>query len=485
MQLFWDIVVYLNYFILGFLILQSLIHLLQLLFAYIEVRYFRQTSPRTDPWWMLTSGVSMPISILVPAYNEAETIVQNVRSMLSLHYPEFEVIVVNDGSTDKTMAEIIEGLDLRPVERAWHMEVPCADVRGLYGNPENYPRLLVVDKANGGKADALNAGINLSRFPLFCAVDADSLLDHDSLLQVMRPFVEEPEEMIAVGGRLSIVNGCKVRAGQVVEIGLPRQLFPLLQSIEYIRAFLMARLAWSRLNAMLIISGAFGLFKRSSAIKVGGYSTDTVGEDMEFVVKLHRYYREQGIPYQMRYVPDSVCWTQAPEGYRVLATQRRRWQRGMLQTLWKHRTMVFNPMYGRVGIVGMGYFFFMDVVAPLVELCGYILVPLSWYLGRINTEFFYAYAAITIAYGVFLSTGALLLDMLVTRTVRARDLLVLTISAILENFGYRQWNNWWRLEGFYEFFTRRTEWGAMPRQRHSESIPESELDSEDSESSPD
>ena len=466
MDLFWSAIVYLNGFILAFLLFQSLLHLLQLFFAYIEVRYFRQSSPRTDPWWLLTSGVSMPISILVPAYNEAETVVENIRSMLSLHYPEFEVIVVNDGSTDDTLKTMIDGLKLKPVDRAWHQEVPHADVRGLYGNPD-YPRLLVVDKLNGGKADALNAGINLSRYPLFCAVDADSLLDHDSLLQVMRPFVEEPEEMIAVGGRLSIVNGCKVDSGQVVEIGLPKKLFPLLQSIEYIRAFLMARLAWSQLNAMLIISGAFGLFRRSAAVKVGGYSHDTVGEDMEIVVKLHRHFRENNIPYQMRYVPDSVCWTQAPESYSVLATQRCRWQRGMLQTLWKHRAMMFNPSYGRVGVLGMGYFFLMDVVAPIIELFGYILVPISWYYGRVSTEFFLAYAAITIAYGVFLSTGALLLDMLVTRTVRARDLAVLTISAILENFGYRQWNNWWRLEGFYQFFGQRKDWGAMPRIKHS------------------
>jgi len=468
MDLFWKVIEYTNYFILAFLLLQSVIHLLQLFFAFIEVRYFRHTAPRTDPWWMLTSGVSKPISILVPAYNEAETIVENAKSMLSLHYPEFEVIVINDGSTDGTLEEIKRGLNLKPVDRAWHMEVPCADVRGLYGSDE-YPRLLVVDKENGGKADALNAGINLSRYPLFCAVDADSLLDHDSLLQVMRPFVEEPEEMIAVGGRLAIVNGCKVDSGQVVEVGLPKKLFPLLQSIEYIRAFLMARLAWSRLNAMLIISGAFGLFKRAAAIKVGGYSNDTVGEDMEIVVKLHRYFREHNIPYQMRYVPDSVCWTQAPEGYSVLATQRCRWQRGMLQTLWKHRTMIFNPMYGRVGIVGMGYFFFMDVVAPIVEILGYILVPLAYLNDRVSFDFFLAYMAITFAYGVFLSTGALLLDMLVTRTVRARDLAMLTVSAIMENFGYRQWNNWWRLEGFYQFFTRRTDWGAMPRTKHEQS----------------
>ena len=464
MQFFWNTVVWLNGIILAFLLMQSLLHLLQLVFAYIEVRYFRHAAPRTDPWWLLTSGVSLPISILVPAHNEAETIVDNIRSMLSLHYPEFEVIVVNDGSTDATLKTMIDELKLKPVDRAWHPEVPHAKVRSLYGS-KIYPHLLVVDKDNGGKADALNAGINLTRYPLFCAVDADSLLDHKSLLQVMRPFVEEPEEMVAVGGRLSIVNGCEVRAGQVVKIGLPRTVFPLLQSIEYIRAFLMARLAWSRLNAMLIISGAFGLFKRSAAIKVGGYSLDTVGEDMELVVKMHRYLRENKVEYQMRYVPDSVCWTQAPDSYSVLATQRRRWQRGMLQTLFKHRTMLFNPAYGRIGVLGMGYFFVMDVVAPLVELCGYILVPFSWWFGRISTEFFFAYAAITIAYGVFLSTGALLLDMLITRTVRARDLAVLTLSAILENFGYRQWNNWWRLEGFWQFLMNRKDWGAMPRQK--------------------
>jgi cellulose synthase/poly-beta-1,6-N-acetylglucosamine synthase-like glycosyltransferase len=328
-----------------------------------------------------------------------------------------------------------------------------------------FPRLLVVDKDNGGKADALNAGINLSRFPLFCAVDADSLLDHDSLLQVMRPFVEEPEQMVAVGGRLRIVNGCKVNSGQVVEVQLPKQVFPLLQSIEYIRAFLVARLAWSRLNAMLIISGAFGLFKRSAAISVGGYSRDTVGEDMEIVVKMHRHFIENRQDYQMRYVPDSVCWTQAPDSYRVLGTQRCRWQRGLLQTMWKHRGMIMNPSYGRVGMLGMGYFFFMDVIAPLIEFFGYIIIPLTWYYERVSTEFFVAYAALTVTYGVFISTGSLLLEMLVTKTVRARDLAMLTLCAVVENFGYRQWNNWWRLQGFWQALAKRTDWGSMPRKK--------------------
>jgi cellulose synthase/poly-beta-1,6-N-acetylglucosamine synthase-like glycosyltransferase len=448
----------------AFLLVTSAIHLLQLILAFFELMHHRRSAPLTDPWFMLTSGVSLPISIIVPAYNEAETIVDNIRSLLLLHYPEFEVIVVNDGSTDETMAEIKAGLGVTEVNRAWHMEVPTEKVQAVYGCVE-FPRLLVVDKDNGGKADALNAGINLSRFPLFCAVDADSLLDHDSLLQVMRPFVEEPEQMVAVGGRLRIVNGCKVNSGQVVEVQLPKQVFPLLQSIEYIRAFLVARLAWSRLNAMLIISGAFGLFKRSAAISVGGYSRDTVGEDMEIVVKMHRHFIENRQDYQMRYVPDSVCWTQAPDSYRVLGTQRCRWQRGLLQTMWKHRGMIMNPSYGRVGMLGMGYFFFMDVIAPLIEFFGYIIIPLTWYYERVSTEFFVAYAALTVTYGVFISTGSLLLEMLVTKTVRARDLAMLTLCAVVENFGYRQWNNWWRLQGFWQALAKRTDWGSMPRKK--------------------
>ncbi len=471
MEAFWTILVWGNGLVLAFLIIQNGIHLAQMALAFMEIRHHAHRAARTDPWWLLTSEVALPISILVPAHNEAETIVENIRSMLSLHYPEFEVIVVNDGSTDQTMQVIIDGLGLAPIDRAWHQEVPHGKVRCVYGSKE-YPRLVVVDKENGGKADALNAGINLSRYPLFCAVDADSLLDHDSLLGAMRPFIEEPEEMIAVGGRLCVVNGCKVRSGQVVQYGLPKQLFPLLQGIEYIRAFLIARLAWSRLNAMLIISGAFGLFKRSAAVKVGGYSHDTVGEDMEIVVKLHRNYIESNIPYQMRYVPDSVCWTQTPQSYSVLARQRTRWQRGMLQTIWKHRSMLFNPSYGRIGVLGMGYFLLMDVIGPIIEFIGYFVVPVTWFADRVSNDFFFAYAALTITYGIFISTGSLLLEMLISRTVRARDIAMMTLCAIVENFGYRQWNNWWRVEGFWQFLSGKKDWGQMTRTQFQKSNPE-------------
>lgn len=259
------------------------------------------------------------------------------------------------------------------------------------------------------------------------------------------------------------MNGCTVKAGQVVDVALPARPLPLLQSIEYIRAFLIARLAWSRLGAMLIISGAFGLFRRSAAVQVGGYSHDTVGEDMEIVVKLHRHFRERNQPYQMRYVADSVCWTQAPETLAVLRRQRTRWQRGMMQSLAKHREMVFNRKYGPVGTLGMGYFFLFDIIGPIVELAGLVLVPFSFYVGEVTPQFFMAWLALSFTYGVFLSASSLLLEMMVTRTARARDLALLVMSSVLENFGYRQLNNLWRLEGIWQFLTGKQGWGAMQR----------------------
>ena len=452
----------LNVAVLVLLAAQCALYFWQLAIAGIELRRQRHRAPRTDPWWVLTSDVTLPISLLVPAYNEENTIVENVRSLLSLHYPEFEVIVVNDGSSDGTLQKIIAELELEPVQRVHQLAVAHQQIRGLYANPR-HPRLLVVDKGNGGKSDALNAGINLSRYPLFCAVDADSLLDHDSLLAIVRPFIEEPEEMIAVGGRIQIVNGCVVRAGQVVETGLPHQFLPLLQTVEYIRSFLIARLAWSRLNAMLIISGAFGVFKRSAAIKVGGYSHGTVGEDMEIVVKLHRYHREHGLKYQMRYVPDSICWTEAPQTFKLLRLQRTRWQRGMVQTLVKHRKMILNAAYGPAGTVGMGYLFIFDLVGPLVEFFGYLIIPFSYYQKVVPWDFFLAYLMLTFTYGVFLSVGSLLLELTLTRRARVRDLGLLTLAAIAENFGYRQLNNLWRLEGIWQFLRGRKDWGDMKR----------------------
>jgi|YelNatPaOPRAMG01_1025707.scaffolds.fasta_scaffold00958_9 cellulose synthase/poly-beta-1,6-N-acetylglucosamine synthase-like glycosyltransferase len=452
-----------NYVVLVYLMVHALCFLAQLILATLEIKKYFYKVRQADPWWLMTSGVSFPISILVPAHNEESTIVENINSLLALHYPEFEVVVINDGSTDMTLQRIIESFKLKPVQRAFSEEVKHKPIRGIYGSP-SYPRLLVIDKENGGKSDALNAGINLSRHPIFCAVDADSILSPDSLLKVVRPFIEEPEEMIAAGGRIKIANGCEVHAGQIIKEGLPRKLVPLFQIVEYTRAFLMARLAWTKLDAMLIISGAFGVFDRTAAIKVGGYSHGTVGEDMEIVVKLHKFHRENKIKYQMRYVPDPVCWTEAPANLSVLRRQRCRWQRGLLETLWKHSDMIFSFKYGPPGIIGMSYFFLMDVVGPVIEVFGFVITPISWLCGVLSAQFFLAYLSLSIAFGIFMSVGSFIFEELTLRKNRnLSELLILGGTAILENFGYRQIANLWRVEGLIQFLKGGQGWGKMTR----------------------
>ncbi|MDH3229532.1 MAG: glycosyltransferase family 2 protein [Alphaproteobacteria bacterium] len=448
--------------ILGTMVLQNLLYMLQFVLAFRILRRWRLV-PNTVRAWRRLSDTSLPISLLVPAYNEEATVVANVRSMLALHYPRFEIIVVNDGSNDATLQTLIENYDLRPIVRVYEEELPHQPVKALYGSP-NYPNLIVVDKENGGKADALNAGINMSRLPMFCVVDADSILEADSLLRAVQPFSEDPDRVIAVGGTIRIANGSTVHAGRVVSVGLPNTLLPLFQIVEYLRAFLIARLAWSEFNALMLISGAFGIFRRSAVVAAGGYSHGTVGEDMEIIIKLHRYMREHGEDYVIRFVPDPVCWTEAPETLDMLGRQRKRWQRGALESFFKHIRMLFNPRYGVVGLVGFPYVMLLDVIGPPVELLGYFVIPLSWYFGFLDLHFFAAYLALTFAWGVTISVGALVLEeMDLKRFPKARHLALLGLVAILENFGYRQINNLWRVIGYWHFLRGRKEWGHMAR----------------------
>jgi cellulose synthase/poly-beta-1,6-N-acetylglucosamine synthase-like glycosyltransferase len=317
---------------------------------------------------------------------------------------------------------------------------------------------------NGGKADALNAGINLSRSPLFCSIDADSLIEPDALLRAVQPFIDEPELTIAVGGTIRLANGCRISAGRVVEIGLPRNLLALFQVVEYLRAFLMARLAWSQVQTLTIISGAFGIFSRQIAIKVGGYSHKTVGEDLELVVKFHRYMRDIRRPYRIVFTPEPVCWTEAPESLKILGRQRSRWQRGALEAFFKHRDMLMRPRYGRIGAVAFGHMFLVDVLGPIVEILGYVLIPIMWGLGLLSADYLLAFLAVTFNFGVVISVGSLILEEVeLRRFPRARHLAVLTAAAVLENFGYRQLNNLWRIRGLMQYLRGTSGWGDMTR----------------------
>ena len=443
--------------------------LLQTVFYFVLLLYAgaalgtRPPVPRSATLWRRYSEQAPGISVLAPAYNEELTIVESTRSLLALQYPDFEVIVINDGSKDGTLARLLSEFGLERIDRFVDGSVPHADIRGFYGSAR-LPRLLVVDKENGGKSDALNAGINCCRTALFCAIDADSILESDALLRVVRPFVDEPDLTIAAGGTIRIANGCKVDSGRVTDIGLPRNFLALVQIVEYLRAFLMARVGLGKMQALTVISGAFGVFRRRHVIEVGGYSHGTVGEDMELVIKLHRLMRERRQDYRIDFIAEPVCWTECPDSLSVLGRQRARWQRGSLECFAKHKAMLFNPRYGRIGMIGFGHILLVDVLGPVLEVLGYVLVPLLWALGLLSLPWLLAFLAVTFTLGIFLSISTLVLEEIqLRRFPKAKELAVLAGIAVVENFGYRQLSNLWRLQGWWQFLRKQQGWGTMTR----------------------
>jgi len=372
------------------------------------LRVFKEVR-RPDQRRLLRSPLTPPITVLAPAFNEEANVVDNVRSLLMLDYPLFEVILVNDGSSDRTLGRLVEAFDLRRSARSFERLLPCQAIRGVYDSP-TYSNLVVVDKENGGKADALNAGLNLSLYPLFCAIDADSILEPDALLRLVRPFVDAPGVTIAAGGVVRVANGCEIHGGRVHQVRLPRRPLPLIQVVEYLRAFLFGRMGWSTGNSLLVISGAFGLFEKRAAVLAGGYATDSVGEDMELVVRMHRYRRERRQPYGIGFVPDPICWTEVPVSFRVLRRQRTRWQRGLIDTLVRHRAMIGRPRYGSVGMISLPGFVMFEMLSPLVELSGYLLLPVMWALGLLSPAGAWIFFVLAIMYMVLVSALAVLLE---------------------------------------------------------------------------
>ncbi len=459
-----EIVLAFNLSVLYYFALLNAVYLLLLAVSISEILRFVRRTFFSDYDQILKSEMTWPITIVVPAHNEARSIVETVRSLLGVNYPEFEVIVVNDGSTDDTLGRLVEAFGLRRTDRIYRRTLPTEEVRGLYGSLE-IPNLVVVDKVWGGKADALNAGVNGSRYPLFCSVDADSIIEETALLRVVKPFMDRPQEMVAVGGIVRIVNGCEVQDGRVVRIGLPRRALPVLQVVEYLRSFLSGRSGWSGLRSLLIISGAFGLYRKAEVIAVGGYDRWSATEDLELILKMHEHLRRTRRPYRIVFVPDPVCWTEAPATLRVLGRQRNRWHRGLLQSLWRHRTMIFNPRYGAIGLFALPYFAFFETLGPFVETLGYVIIPIAWWLGVLNTDFFLLFLVFSIFFGVFLSVASVLLEEISFRRYPGWEhLATLVLAAVVENFGYRQVLGLFKVKAFFDFLRRRHAWGRMDRE---------------------
>ena len=345
------------------------IYLLLMTLGYFAFRMQPGRLTRTESDTVLRSPLMPPISLLAPAYNERASIRESVRAMLTLHYPRHEVIVVNDGSTDDTLQILIDEFHLYKSSREPSDALACAPIRAIYESRSPI-RLVVIDKENGhGKADALNAALNVARTPLVAVLDADSLIETDALLAIVKPFLDDPHT-IATGGIIRVANGCKVEHGRVVDVATPAQALPRFQVVEYLRAFLHGRIAFSFINSVLLVSGAFGVFRRDALISAGGYDTTTVGEDMELVIRLHHVWRERRLPYRIVFVPYPVCWTQVPESWRALHDQRNRWQRGTIETVWAHKAMIGNPRYGFLGLFAFPYFVLFEMLGPLVEYLG-------------------------------------------------------------------------------------------------------------------
>jgi cellulose synthase/poly-beta-1,6-N-acetylglucosamine synthase-like glycosyltransferase len=430
--------------------------------AFFSIRKNQLKKEVLDIEKTFSSEFYKPLSIIVPAYNEQETISENIKSILKLNYPEFEIIVVNDGSTDNTIEQLKDDFNLKTFNREYTRDIETEEIKNIYKSL-SHPNLVVIDKENGGKGDALNAGVNLAGYPLVCNIDGDSLIDSQALLRIVAPFVND-WRVVAAGGTVRIANSCKVENGQVTKVNLSKKHLVRMQVIEYLRAFLFGRVGWAGLNSLLIISGAFGVFKKKHLIKAGGYNTNTVGEDMELVLRLNRKMNKSGRKYKIVFLPEPVCWTQVPEKLKTLGKQRKRWHQGLGESLFYNFQMFFNYNYGTSGLVAFPFYFFIELLGPILEVFGYISIILTFIYGVGGQGVILLFLFSSIMLGILLSLTSLLFEEMTFRKYeKTKDLITLSFTAILENFGYKQINSIWRFIGLYKLITRNEEWGFQER----------------------
>ncbi len=456
--------VYHGIFILTVLIFSTYLGLT--IFSAITLRKYLRKNSYVDYNSIVASPLAPSLSVIAPAYNESRTIVDNIRTLLSLYYNNYEVVVINDGSSDDSLEKIIEAYDLEKVNYYFDYRLPCERIRGVYKSKNrSFKRLTVIDKQNGGKADTLNAGLNVCRNKLVVSIDADSIMEPDALLKLVKPFMEAKERrVIGAGGVIRIANSCEVSSGHIKKVNLPGQFLPRAQVMEYTRAFLMGRMAWSELDGLLLISGALGMFDREIVIQAGGYSTKTVGEDMELVVRIRRYMAEKGLDYDVVYIPDPLCWTEVPSSWKILALQRSRWTRGTMETLYTHRKLFLNRKYGKLGILGYPYWLLFEYLAPIIEFLGILWFFFLVITSRLNWPFFLLLTGFVYFFAVSLSIYAVLFEEITFHKYeRRRDVLRLVGTAFLEPLFYHPMVMLMSIKGNLDKLFNKKSWGKMER----------------------
>ncbi|MCR9154974.1 MAG: glycosyltransferase family 2 protein [Croceimicrobium sp.] len=463
-----DILIYIFYFITyGYTVFVMVSYLILGVISVYHARKYLRRNTYTDYLNILQSPEAPSVSIIAPAFNEEASIIENIRSLLSVRYPNFEVIVVNDGSRDRSLTKLIEEYQLEPVNFAVNYQIETKKIKNVYKskNP-TYNNLVVVDKENGGKSDALNAALNVSEGDYTLNIDVDCILEEDCLLKLMKPFLEEPNQnMIATGGVVRIANNCRVEKGRIVEVNVPNKLLAQFQTLEYLRSFLLGRVAWGSLDGLLLISGALGVFQKELVIKCGGYDKDTIGEDMELTVRMRRYAREKDIDYVVGFVPDPLCWTEVPESWSVLRKQRNRWTRGAVETLLSHKRLFLNPFYGKMGMISYPYWLLFEWLAPLIEAFGIILLILFSLLGVINISFLYLFIALIYGYTVAFTIATLYIEEITFfQYKKRRQLLRLVIAGLIEPIIFHPFVVYCSVTGNWDyFFEGKKAWGSMKR----------------------
>ncbi|MEA4807013.1 glycosyltransferase [Acetobacterium wieringae] len=467
-----------NYYIAFYAMAVNLVYLILLVFSYISVVRQERLWKIKDMSLLFKKRMLPSISIIAPAYNEEKTIIESANSLLNLKYPEYELIIVNDGSKDQTLNTLINYYDLKRVDYLYDSRLSTKAVRGIYLN-RSRPQLIVVDKLNGGKADSLNVGINIANKEYVCGIDADSLLEDDALIKLASLTLDEETETPALGGNILPINGCTIDHGQIAQKGLAESKLARFQTIEYIRSFMSGRLGWSYFNCLLIISGAFGLFRKERIIDVGGYltssgryKTDTVGEDMELVVRISRQMKESKRHFRILYAYNANCWTEVPEDLKTLKKQRYRWHRGLIEILTYHRKMMFNPSYGRIGTVAIPYFYIFEMLGPLFEIQGYLMIVLSALLGILNVQIAIILFVSMVLMGILVSISSLLISEKNGQNFSRKELWILVFYATIENFGVRQYFSLWRFGGYLNMFRKPVGWQKADRKGFASKVDE-------------
>lgn len=456
------LLVYVGIFFVAYLIIYSSFLFGSVIAGSLEL-YRRKRMDRLKN--VLDDDYYIPVSILVPAYNEEITVTDTVHSLLELDYPLYEIIIMDDGSSDETSLRLIKEFQMIEVNRPIQRQIKCKREKAVYeAKVKNIP-LTLIRKENGGKADTLNMGINASRYPYFICMDADSVLQRDSLKEIVKPILEN-DKVIASGGLVRISNYAELQDGRLIKYKMPWNPIVGVQIMEYDRSFLAARMMLDKFNGNLIISGAFGLFQKKAVVDVGGYDASTMGEDMELVVKLHVFCRLHNIPYGIQYTPNAICWSQAPSGLGDLMKQRRRWHLGLFQSMLKHRQMFFNPTFGLVGVFSYLYYLLYELLSPVIEVFGLIVTVLSWKLNLINVRFMFFFYLAYAFFGCVMTLTAFFARIYTQNiTLSIPDVAKAAIMCVTEAVFLRFVLAYVRITAFIGYGSKKKEWGRIQRRK--------------------